>query len=143
MGDQFSTIEQALATRGSLEPERLKGVSVGPMGGLMKLLVPDTALAGFNPLFNTLRYRKEGVEGMDRAGVEDVLEHELTHADQRRREGFLGSLLSSARSLMTPYREREHEKEAYATSGRAHTKYRLNDVQLPDRRRAAMEKVIK
>lgn len=139
MADQeFSAIEQALATRGSLEPERMKGISVKPMGFIERMLFPKDALAGFNPLFNTLRYRKEGVAGMDRAGIEDVLEHELTHADQRRREGFLGSLLTSAHAMMTPYRERPHEKEAYATAGRSHTKVRNEDVRL----RNAMERVV-
>ncbi len=132
-------MEQALATRGSLEPQRLQGVSVKPMG-LMKMLFPENVLAGFNPIFNGIRYRENATA--DRGEIEDILEHELTHADQRRREGLLGSIATSLSSMLTPYRERPHEKEAYATSGRAHTKYRLNDVQLPDRRRAAMEKAM-
>ena len=149
MPDQeFSTMEQALATRGSLEPQRMAGVSVKPMG-LLKMIVPENALAGFNPIFNGIRYREN--VSTDRGQIEDILEHELTHADQRRREGLLGSILTSIRSMGTPYRERAHEKEAYDTSGRVHTKYRLNDVQLHpprmsddeyNRRRTAMEKAM-
>lgn len=150
MADQPSVMEQAIATRQALEPQRTAGVSsFGPFSALSAIVRSmsgreGTPIAAFSPLTRRLEYNPAL---SDREEIEATLEHELTHADQRRKRGLFGSILDTIMGGGQSYEDRPYEKEAFASEKNVGKKYRLTDVNLPaplmsddefNRRRAAM-----
>ena len=99
-------------------------IPIGPLGWFGKLkqstIGPSNALYGmYNPFTGKVEMNPSLVGSPD---YEDTLVHELTHAKQRKQQGFFGNMMSIISGEGEPYNRRPSELEAY----QAETDYRRN-----------------
>lgn len=80
--------------------------------------------------WGTIILNKEQIE-KDKANLDDVLVHELTHIGQNQREGgALGSIWNNFRQRNAGYSNKNYEMEAYDAENNRYKKVRTRDIPL-------------
>jgi hypothetical protein len=78
--------------------------------------------------FGGIQYNPENIP-QTQAGVDDMLAHELVHVRQMKKMGLLEKAQNSVANMLTPYRNRPMEQEAYGNELRR--QQMRQDIQLP------------
>jgi hypothetical protein len=135
--ESWPELASAVATREVTEPDRMKGVKVQPLSGFERLLYKlggNSIYAAYSPLTGKLKVDRENIERdkmtNDSSFMQTLLEHELTHADQAKRHGRIGSMLKTVQSAGQEYANRPLEREALDAEGNTWRKYKTHDIDL-------------
>lgn len=135
--ESWPELATAVATREATEPDRMKGVKVeilSPFERLLYKLGGNSIYGAYSPLTGKLKVDRKNIEGdqmtADRSFLQTLLEHELTHADQTKRHGRLGSMFKTVKSAGLDYDQRPLEREALDAEQNTWRKHRTGDIQL-------------
>ena len=136
--ESWPEMASAVASRQIHEPERMKGVNVdlvSPMERMLYNLMGNSVYGAYNPITGKLKVDRKNIEKdkmtNDSSFIQTLLEHELTHADQKRKHGRMGSYMKTVKSMAQPYEQRPLEREALDAEGTTWRKYRTQDISLP------------